>query len=122
MKSFLLRLVRTRIGSFLIGFLFVHFSFSLPVKRLRETKTLVAFFHPQPSHNLHILIVPKLKYGSILDIPAGESVFTNDLFETVKSLIRQFNLEQGAYRLIMNGGDNQEVDHLHFHLISDNDH
>ena len=82
---------------------------------------MVAFFHPQPSHNLHILIVPKLKYGSILDIPAGESVFTNDLFETVKSLIRQFNLEQGAYRLIMNGGDNQEVDHLHFHLISDNE-
>lgn len=122
MKSFLLRLVRTRLGSFLIGFLFVHFSFSLPVKRLRETQTLVAFFHPQPSHKLHILIVPKLKYGSILDIPPGESVFANDLFETVKSLIKEFNLEQGAYRLIMNGGDNQEVNHLHFHLISDNDH
>ena len=121
MKSILLRLVRTRLGSFLIGFLFVHFSLSLPVKRLRETKTLVAFFHPQPSHNLHILIVPKLKYGSILDIPPGEGVFTNDLLETVKSLIRQFNLEQGAYRLIMNGGDNQEVDHLHFHLISENE-
>jgi histidine triad (HIT) family protein len=121
MKRFLLWFARTKVGSFLIGFLFVHFSFSLPMKRLKETKTLVAFFHPQPNHKVHILIVPKLKYRSILDIPPGETTFTNDLVETLKSLIKQFDLEQGAYRLIMNGGDNQEVDHLHFHLISDDD-
>jgi diadenosine tetraphosphate (Ap4A) HIT family hydrolase len=30
-----------------------------------------------------------------------------------------FNLESKGYRLIVNGGNAQEVDHLHFHLISD---
>jgi histidine triad (HIT) family protein len=91
------------------------------MKRLQETDTLVAFFHPKPSYKLHILIVPKMKYETIFDIPAGGDGFTNDLFETVKSLIKQFGLESRAYRLILNGGEYQEVGHLHFHLISDED-
>ena len=121
MKRLMLWLARTRLGSLLIKLLFANFSFALPVKRLRDTSTLVAFFHPQPSHKLHILIVAKRKYKTIFDIPPSEKQFTDDLFVTVKSLIKEFHLEEGAYRLILNGGDYQEVDHLHFHLISDGD-
>jgi histidine triad (HIT) family protein len=121
MKRSLFWLARTRLGGLLIKLLFVNFIFAFPMKRLRETDTLMAIFHPRPSHKLHILIVPKLKYDTIFDIPPNENEFTNDLFETVKSLIREFSLEDGAYRLILNGGDYQEVDHLHFHLISDDD-
>ena len=119
MKRLLFWLARTRLGGFLMKLLFINFSFALPTKRLRETDTLIAIFHPRPSHRLHILIVPKLKYETVFDIPPGDNEFTNDLFETVKSLIREFNLEDRAYRLILNGGEYQEVDFLHFHLISD---
>ena len=121
MKSLLLWLARTRLGSSLVGFLFANFTFALPMKRLRETDTLIAIFHPNPCHTLHILIVPKLRYKTIFDIPSGEKEFTSDLFDTVKSLVEEYELEKRAYRLIMNGGDYQEVDHLHFHLVSDDD-
>jgi histidine triad (HIT) family protein len=121
MNRLLFWFARTRLGGFIIGLLFANFSFALPMKRLRETDTLMAIFHPRPSHTLHILIVPKLKYETIFDIPTNENEFTHDLFRTVKSLIREFNLEEGAYRLIMNGGDYQEVNRLHFHLVSDDD-
>ena len=121
MKRLLFWLTRTRLGGLVSRLLFANFSFALPMKRLRDTSTLVAFFHPQPSHKLHILIVAKRKYKTIFDIPPSEKQFTDDLFVTVKSLIKEFHLEEGAYRLILNGGDYQEVDHLHFHLISDND-
>jgi histidine triad (HIT) family protein len=109
------------LGGLLAKLLFTNFSFALPMKRLRETDTLVAIFHPRPSHQLHILIVPKLKYETAFDIPPDDNEFTNDLFEAVKSLIREFNLEERGYRLILNGGDYQEVELLHFHLISDDD-
>lgn len=121
MKRLLFWLARTRLGGLLTKLLFANFSFALPMKRLRETDTLMAIFHPKPSHKFHILIVPKLKYKTIFDIPADDNKFTNDLFETLKSLIKEFNLEDGAYRLILNGGHNQKVDYLHFHLISDDD-
>jgi histidine triad (HIT) family protein len=96
-------------------------SFALPVDRLRETETLLAFHHPQPSHHVHILIVPKRKYMSILDIPSSDRAFMHDLLEVIKELVLELDLEQRGYRLIANGGEYQEVDHLHFHLISDAD-
>jgi len=94
-------------------------SFVLPVKRLHETDNWLAFHHPQPSHKVHILIVPKRSYRSILDVPSSDSAFLQDLLELVGELVKELDLEQRGYRLLTNGGAYQDVDHLHFHLISD---
>ena len=94
-------------------------SWIIPVQRLRETPTLVAFHHPRPSHPVHILIVPKRPYASLLDLPLDAADFMRDLFETAQSLVRELGLEPGGYRLIVNGGAYQDVPHLHFHLIAD---
>jgi histidine triad (HIT) family protein len=94
-------------------------SFALPVERLRETETLLAFHHPRPSHAVHILVVPKEPYGSLLDVPPEADRFLTDLLETVQLLVRQHGLEDRGYRLIVNGGDYQEVPLLHVHLVAD---
>lgn len=122
MKQLLFWFSRTWLGGLLIGWLIAHFSFAIPVDRIRETETLLAFHHPQPSHALHILIVPKERYRSFLDFSSDENTFIIDLFKVVKELVEEFNLEASSYRLVMNGGSNQEVKHLHFHLISDDAH
>jgi len=96
-------------------------SFVLPVNRLRETDNWLAFHHPQPSHDVHILIVSKRNYYSILDVPSSDSAFLQDLLELVGALVRELDLEQHGYRLLTNGGAYQDVDHLHFPLISDTD-
>ena len=93
-------------------------SFLIPVKRLRETDTLMAFHHPQPSYPLHILLVPKQPIASLLELQAQDSRFLSDLIETVQSLVREYGLGDTGYRLITNGGIYQELPHLHFHLVS----
>ena len=104
-----------------VSWIFSNMSFALPVDRLRETDSLLAFHHPRPSHRVHILIVPKRKYKSILDVPSSDSVLLHDLLKVVRELVQELNLEQRGYRLVVNGGDYQEVSHLHFHLFSDAD-
>ncbi len=94
-------------------------SFLIPARRLRETPSLLAFYHPQPSYPLHILIVPRRAYRSLLDLSPADAEFQRDLFETVQSLVRELGLEAYGYRLIANGGAYQDVPALHFHLISD---
>ena len=96
-------------------------SFVIPLNRLRETETLLAFHHPKPSHTVHILLVPKRPITSMLDITATDDVFLHDLFETVQSLVHGLRLDRGGYSFISNGGDYQDVPHLHFHLVSDTD-
>jgi len=96
-----------------------HVSFAIPVERLRDTETLMAFHHPHPCHDVHILLVPKRPFGSLMEVPLEATDFLHDLLETVQLLVRQYELEERGYRLIVNGGDYQEVPHLHFHLVAD---
>jgi histidine triad (HIT) family protein len=100
----------------LIGWVFEHMSFVIPVKRLRETDTLMAFHHPKPSYPFHVLLVPKKAAVSLKELDLTDNAFLTDLYSTVKSLIDEFHLP--AYRLIVNGGEYQDFPQLHFHLIS----
>ena len=92
-------------------------SFVIPIKRLRETDTLMAFFHPNPSYTFHVLLVPKKSIASLQEINPKDSSFLTELYSTVQSLIDEFQLP--AYRLIVNGGEYQDFPQLHFHLISE---
>jgi histidine triad (HIT) family protein len=91
-------------------------SFVIPVKRLRETETLMAFYHPKPSYTFHVLLVPKKAVRTLMDFDTRDSAFLADLYSTVQSLVREYHLT--AYRLIVNGGEYQDFPQLHFHLVS----
>ena len=101
----------------LIGWVFEHMSFAIPVNRLHETETLVAFHHPKPSYPFHVLLVPKKSVESLMDLDSADSAFFKDLYSTVQSLVEEHQLP--AYRLIVNGGEYQDFPQLHFHLIAE---
>ena len=101
----------------LIGWIFAHMSFVIPVKRLRETETLLAFYHPKPAYPFHVLLVPKKSIASLKEFDSTDTTFLTDLYSTVQNLVDEFQLP--AYRLIVNGGEVQDFPQLHFHLISD---
>ncbi|MBI5935084.1 MAG: HIT domain-containing protein [Chloroflexi bacterium] len=97
--------------------MFAHMSFAIPVKRLRETDTLMAFYHPKPAYPFHVIIVPKKDVASLMHLNASDAAFLSDLYSTVQSLVDEHKLP--AYRLIVNGGEFQEFPQLHFHLVAD---
>ena len=115
----LLKFARSPLAALSLGWLFTHMSFPIPLQRLRETDTLLAFHHPKPSYAVHILLVPKRGLASMAAITPADSPFLIDLFQTVRSLVTEFNLESLGYRLVVNGGAYQDVPQLHFHLISE---
>jgi histidine triad (HIT) family protein len=100
----------------LIGWIFAHLSFAIPVKRLRETDTLMVFYHPKPAYSFHVLLIPKKAVPSLKEFDSTDITFLTDLYSTVQSLVDEFQLP--AWRLIVNGGEYQDFPQLHFHLIS----
>jgi histidine triad (HIT) family protein len=100
-----------------IGWTFAHMSFAIPVKRLHETETLMAFHHPKPAYPFHVLLVPKKAVPSLKEFDTTDTRFLSDLCATVQTLVDEFQLP--AYRLIVNGGEVQDFSQLHFHLISE---
>jgi histidine triad (HIT) family protein len=101
----------------LIGWIFEYMSFAIPVERLRETQTLLAFHHPKPSYAFHVLLVPKKAVATLMDLDPQDTAFFTDLYSSVQSLVDEFHLS--SYRLIVNGGEHQDFPQVHFHLISD---
>ena len=91
----------------------------IPVDRLHETSTLIAFQHPRPTHQVHILLVPKRNIPNMTALNAEHCDFLADVFATVKQLVDAMGLAEGGYSLVCNGGASQDVAQLHFHLISD---
>jgi histidine triad (HIT) family protein len=115
---YLLTLARSWPGRLIIGWIFAHMSFAIPVNRLHETKTLLAFHHPSPGYPIHILLVPKKAIRSLSDLQPEDDVFLAEVFRITQELVKELDLAASGYRLIVNGGEYQDVPQLHFHLIA----
>lgn len=112
-----MRLARTGPGRILVRWTFAYMSFAIPVKRLHETETLMAFFHPNPDYAFHVVLVAKRTVRDLAELELVDTNFFADLFAAVRALVDDYQLP--AYRLILNGGEYQDIPQLHFHLISE---
>ena len=120
LSKILFAAAKSRIGEFVIGWSFAHMNFLIPVDRLYETERVVAFYHPNPSHQTHILIVPKHKIRSLLALTETDISIVQDVISTTQHLVKELELEEDGFRLVVNGGAYQDVMQVHWHLISDN--
>jgi len=89
----------------------------MPVNKILETDMVLAFYHPVPTHDLHILIVPKRKVGSLMELQ--DEKILSEIVTTAQRLVEELQLEKRGYSLLVNGGPYQDVRQLHIHLISD---
>lgn len=112
-----MRIARSRWGGQVAGWCFSFMSFALPVKRLIETERVIAFEHPKPAWPVHLLIVPKKQVAGLEQITGEESQLLGEIFSVIRQLVGTLGLRQ--YRVIVNGGDYQEVKQLHFHLVAE---
>ena len=107
-----------RLAQTLLPWSLTHMSFAIPLHTLRETATLVAFYHPQPSYPVHILILPKRAIPSMADLTAQDAKVLAEIILIAQSLVEELRLEKEGYRLIVNGGAYQELAQMHWHLVS----
>jgi len=118
MKSKLFKLSQTKLGEIIIGIAFGKLSKLLPVEKLKENKFAIAFKHPKPTYKIHILIVPKKTIRNMSELNSKDFVYIKNIFKISQEIIKDLGLENKNYRIIINGGENQKVKQLHFHLIS----
>ena len=79
MRGLLYSVSRPWLGAMVLGWILAHFRFAIPVDRLYESDTLIAFEHPMPSHPIHILMIPKGRYRNVFALPAEANEFLQPL-------------------------------------------
>ena len=88
----------------------------LPVKKVYEDKKVLAFWHPKPFWEKHIVIVPKKKISNLYEAKDDDFETISHICKTASKLVNDLDLKPLGYRLITNGGKYQKVKYLHFHL------
>lgn len=91
----------------------------LPISRIYESEQVVAFAHPQPAYRFHFLILPKRDIPSLMALNGQEADLLSEVIRATQEIVRKNHLQEIGYRLVVNGGPNQQVPILHFHLIAD---
>lgn len=92
----------------------------IPKKFVYESENLIAFPDINPSADIHILIIPKRHIGGIQDLKDSDGSLLAEIYQVANKLAVENNLENGLYRVVVNGGKAQHVPHLHFHLLGGN--
>lgn len=82
-----------------------------------EDDNLVAFDDINPSAQLHILIMPKKHIEGLLNLGKDHADLLYQIYAAIQKLVRENNLTDNLYRVVVNGGRAQHVPHLHFHLL-----
>jgi histidine triad (HIT) family protein len=81
----------------------------------------VLFIHDlYPEAEIHFLGIPKkpvVDFSDFVIKSDGDEV--QHFFSKIQDLIKEFNIDQSGYKIIMNSGDHggQEIPHFHAHIL-----
>lgn len=92
----------------------------LPVRRVGQTARVLAFEHPAPSWQPHILLVPKRAIRSLVAARPADARLVGEIVRLGLGLALRRRLAEHetdpGFALMVNGGTYQDVPQLHFHL------
>lgn len=90
----------------------------LPADVVYSDAECLAFTDLHPHAPTHVLVIPRVHWSSLADVPAGQEAALGHLVGVARDLAVRLGLGDG-YRLVVNTGPDggQTVGHLHLHLL-----
>lgn len=89
-------------------------------KKVYEDERILAFHDIAPQAPIHILIIPKRHFSTILEIEENDKELIGHIFLTANNIAKDMGFNEKGFRIVLNcnrdGG--QTVFHVHFHLLA----
>lgn len=88
----------------------------IPSAKVYEDEHVLAFKDIEPQAPIHVLLVPKKHFKSILDVDSDTFGYMQSI---VKKLASDLKIDESGFRVVINTGKDgqQSVEHLHFHIL-----
>jgi histidine triad (HIT) family protein len=89
----------------------------MPVAAVYDDDEFLAFPDNSPQAPIHVLLIPKEHYATILDVQDVE--YLGRLMRAVQVTADRLGLTEDGFRTVINSRDNggQTVHHLHVHIL-----
>lgn len=84
-----------------------------------EDDHVVAFKDINPQAPVHVLVVPRKKFVSLVDAKEQEAADLGRLLQGVSKCAESLGLEENGYRVVINSGKQaqQSVEYVHAHIL-----
>ena len=91
----------------------------IPADIVYRDERVTAFRDINPAAPTHILIVPNREIPTVNDLADGDETLAGHMMIVARDLAKNEGIAESGYRLIVNCNrdGNQEVFHLHMHLV-----
>ncbi len=92
----------------------------IPSQIVFENDQIIIFKDIQPVAPVHFLAIPKQHIDNLCDSQLVEANLLTGLIQGIQTTVREANLIEGGFRVVVNYGRDagEAVHHLHFHIIA----
>ncbi len=81
---------------------------------------VLAFEDIAPQAPVHILVIPKKHYSTVLEMKEEEKELIGHIFMVINKIAREKGFDERGFRVVVNCNPEagQTVYHVHFHLLA----
>ncbi len=92
----------------------------VPSKIVYEDDRVLAFHDIAPQAPVHILVIPKKHYSTLLDMKEDDMELVGYIFKIIKKIAAEIGVDKRGFRVVMNCNQEagQTVYHIHFHILA----
>lgn len=122
LNKFLFKIAKGSFIGKMTGIVFQYGSWAIPVKKIYSSKEIIAFHHPQPSYENHIIISPKRAVKNLQQMALDRfSKYFVKVWEAVKDICTACPKYTDSFVIVANGGKRQEIQQVHFHMFTNHE-
>jgi histidine triad (HIT) family protein len=85
----------------------------LDIKKVWEDERVLAFHHPKPKAEIHVVVIPKQHVESLLDPLALDGALLSSMIQNVA---HQLGLDQNGFFVRANAAAPGVTPHMHWHI------
>jgi histidine triad (HIT) family protein len=88
----------------------------MDVSVIWEDERVLAFHHPRPNAEIHVVVVPKVHVDSILDPLACDGVLLSSMVTAIQHVAAALGLDQTGFYVRVNAAGPDVTPHMHWHI------
>lgn len=81
-----------------------------------EDERVMAFHHPKPSYEIHVVVIPKQHIHSILEDEAAEGTLLMSMVRAIQHAARDLGLDSQGFFVRTNAASEGVTPHMHWHI------
>ena len=93
------------------------FSGKLEVNRVYEDELVLAFHHPRPMSEIHVVAVPKAHVPSLLSEEAVDGKLLESMLRAVQAAAKATGLDREGFSVNANAVAPGVTKHMHWHIM-----